>query len=179
MHIRGPKKDLDKRQATIQVCVRMKGDQIVAPTLIFRNANPAENRYEMPPGLVNRKVHFDSRVGPESSFYDERVNVMWQEKAWADESVSLQYLQDLNQEVMHLCGPPKPNGVRSLKVALQMDNLNTQNTPLIREFCWNNDIFILNTAKDCTDVSALIDRHLRKRIKGYTLSSKIAVFMCF
>ena len=101
----------------------MKGEQIVKPTLIFRNANPAENRYEMPPGLRNRKVHFDGRTGPESSFYDERVDVMWQEKAWADEHVSLQYLHNFNQQVMHLCGPPKPNGVRSPKIALQFDNL--------------------------------------------------------
>ena len=84
VYIRGPKKDLDKRQATIQACVRVKGDQIVAPTLIFRNVNLAENRYEIPPGLVNRKVHFDVRTGPESSFYDKRVNVMWQEKAYKE-----------------------------------------------------------------------------------------------
>ena len=36
-HIRGPEKNLDKRQASIQVCIRVKGDQIVAPTLIFLN----------------------------------------------------------------------------------------------------------------------------------------------
>ena len=81
IHIRVPKKDLDKRQATIQVCVRVKGEQIVKPTLIFRNANPAENRYEMPPGLRNRKVQFEGRTGPEASFYDDRVDVIWQEKA--------------------------------------------------------------------------------------------------
>ena len=52
-HIRGPKKDLNKRHARIQVCGRVKGDQIVAPTLIFRCVNPAENRYEMPPALDN------------------------------------------------------------------------------------------------------------------------------
>jgi len=68
---------------------------------------------------------------------------------------------------MHLCGPPKPNGVRSPKIALQLDNLNTQNTPLIRKFCWNNDIYILNTPENCTDVRTLVDRHLGKRIKGY------------
>ena len=62
----------------------VKGNEIVAPTLIFRNVNLAENRYEMPPGLVNRKVHFDVRTGPESSFYDKRVNVMWQEKAYKE-----------------------------------------------------------------------------------------------
>ena len=45
VYIPGPKKDLDKQQATLQVCVRVKVDQIVAPTLIFQNANPAENRF--------------------------------------------------------------------------------------------------------------------------------------
>merc|ERR1719265_1113284 len=59
IHIRQPKKAIDKRQATIQVCVRVKGEQIVKPTLIFRNENLAEDRYEMPPGLRNRKVKFD------------------------------------------------------------------------------------------------------------------------
>ena len=72
-HIRGPKKDLDKQQASIQVCIRVKGDQIVAPTSIFRNANPAENRYEILPGLVNQKVHFDGRVDPESSYIVSRI----------------------------------------------------------------------------------------------------------
>ena len=109
VHIRGPKKDIDKRQATIQLFVRVEGEQIVKPTLILRSANPADNRYEMPPGLRHRKVHFEGRTGPEASFYDDRVDVMWQEKAWADETVSLQYLQNFNQQVMHLCGPPKPN----------------------------------------------------------------------
>ena len=60
IHIRGPK-DIDKRQATIQVCVRDKGEQIVKPTLICRNANPTENRYGMPSGLRNRKVQFEGR----------------------------------------------------------------------------------------------------------------------
>ena len=57
IHIRGPKKDLDKRQATIQVCVRNKGEKNVKPTLIFRNANPTENRYGMPSGLRNRRFN--------------------------------------------------------------------------------------------------------------------------
>ena len=72
IHIRVPKKDLDKRQATIQVCVRVKGEQIVKPTLIFRNANPAENRYEMPPGLRNRKVQFE---GHSDSVPDRKLEI--------------------------------------------------------------------------------------------------------
>ena len=70
VHIRGPKKDIEKRQATIQMCVRVKGKQICKPTLIFRNKNPAKNRYEMPLGLRGRKVQFDGRTGNEASFYD-------------------------------------------------------------------------------------------------------------
>ena len=41
VHIRGPKKDIDKRQATIQLFVWVEGEQIVKPTLILRSANPA------------------------------------------------------------------------------------------------------------------------------------------
>ena len=61
VHIRVPKKDIDKRQATIQLFVRVEGEQIMKPTLILRSTNPADNRYEMPPGLRHRKVHFEGR----------------------------------------------------------------------------------------------------------------------
>ena len=40
--IRAPKKDIEKRQAYIQLAIRVKGKQIVKPVLIMRNANPAE-----------------------------------------------------------------------------------------------------------------------------------------
>ena len=73
VHIQGSKQDLDKRQASIQVCIRVKGDQIVATNLIFLNANPAENRYEILPGLVNQKVHFDGRVDPGASGIVSRI----------------------------------------------------------------------------------------------------------
>ena len=33
--IRGPKKDIEKRQATLQLAIRVKGKQIVKPTLIM------------------------------------------------------------------------------------------------------------------------------------------------
>ena len=98
--IRGPKKDIEKRQATLQPAIRVKVKQIVKPTLIMRNENPAENRYEFPPGLASRKVKFEGKKGREDEFYDKRVDVMWQEKAWADEIVSTQYLENFNQQVM-------------------------------------------------------------------------------
>ena len=162
--IRGPKKDIEKRQATLQLAIRVKGKQIVKPTLIMRKENPAENRYEFPPGLASRKVNFEGKVGREDEFYDERVDVMWQEKAWADEIVSTQYLENFNEQVMYLRSKPK-RGYVEKKILVQMDNLDSQNTPNIRDFCWNNDIFILNTPENCTDLRALVDHHLGKLIK--------------
>ena len=96
----------------------MRGNNSSTDFDFSNSSNPAENRYEMPLDLDNRKVHFDGDTSPDSSFYDERVNVMWKEKAWTNESVSLQYLQNFNQQVMHLYGPSKLDGVRSPKIAL-------------------------------------------------------------
>ena len=69
--VRGPKKDIEKRQATLQLAIRVKGKQIVKPTLIMR--------YEFPPGLASRKVKFEGKIGREDEFYDKRVDVMWQD----------------------------------------------------------------------------------------------------
>ena len=44
----------------------MTGDNSSTDFDFSNPTNPAENRYEMPPGLVIWKVHFDVRVGPES-----------------------------------------------------------------------------------------------------------------
>ena len=81
VHIQQPKKGIDKRLTTIQVCVRVKGEQIVKPTLIFRNQNPAEDRYEMPPYPRNHSVEFDGQEGPEQLFYDDRADIMWQSQS--------------------------------------------------------------------------------------------------
>ena len=35
------------------------------PTLIMRNENAAENRYEFPPGLASRKIKFEGKKGRE------------------------------------------------------------------------------------------------------------------
>ena len=58
VYMRGPKKDITKRLATMQVCIRVQGKQIMKPTLILRNEHPAEDRYAMSPGLAKREVVF-------------------------------------------------------------------------------------------------------------------------
>lgn len=161
VHIRGPKKDLNKRLATLQVCVRVSGKQIVDPTIIFRNANPAEDPYTFPPGLAtrNQNIEFEGEKGPENSFYASGVDVMWQKKAWADRNVSLAYIKKFNQQVMLLCGPENDDGILTPNIGLQMDNLKSQNVEEIRQFCWDNEIFVVNTPEDCTDLRAMIQKN--------------------
>ena len=57
----------------------------------MRNENPAENRNKFQ-GLASRKIKFEGKIGRKDEFYDKRVDVMGQEKAWADEIVSRQYV---------------------------------------------------------------------------------------
>ena len=170
VHIQGPRKDLTKRQATLQLCVRVQGEQIVRGTIIFFNKNPAENRYELPPGLASRTVTFEGKQGREDEFYDDSVDVMWDPKAWASQPISKQWFEKFIEQTEHLKGPQvdydMDDAIRTPKIAVQADNLSCQNVEDIREMCWNEEIFIVNTPANCTDCTAVIDDGPGKLIKG-------------
>ena len=60
---------LDKRQATLQLCIRAGGEQNVKPAIIFRgkgNVSPAEK-----------------------ATYDKGVDVYFQKSAWMDSDLSM------------------------------------------------------------------------------------------
>lgn len=67
-----PSTGLDKRQATLQLCVRAGGEQNVKPAIVFRgkgNVSPAEK-----------------------ALYDKRVDVYFQKSAWMDSDLNMQWL---------------------------------------------------------------------------------------
>ena len=66
-----PSSGLDKRQATLQLCIRAEGDQNVKPALVFRG-----------------KGNISSA---EKDSYDERVDVYFQQNAWIDAEVNMQW----------------------------------------------------------------------------------------
>ena len=66
--------DLDKRQATLQLCIRALGQQPI-PVIIFRG------KAEYDP--TKEKHHIANREKEEESYPDD-VKVFWQAKAWAD-----------------------------------------------------------------------------------------------
>ena len=67
-----PSTGLDKRQATLQLCIRAGGEQNVKPAIIFRgkgNVSPAEK-----------------------AMYDKGVDVYFQKSAWMDSDLNMQWL---------------------------------------------------------------------------------------
>ena len=68
-----PSSGLDKRQATLQLCIRADGEKNVKPALIFRG----KGRVAM----------------AEKGKYDKRVDVYFQQNAWMDEEINMQWVQ--------------------------------------------------------------------------------------
>ena len=68
-----PPSGLDKRQATLQLCIGADGEQNVKPALIFRGK-----------GRVATE---------EKEKYDKRVDVYFQQNAWMEEEINMQWVQ--------------------------------------------------------------------------------------
>ena len=68
-----PSSGLDKRQATLQLCFGADGEQNVKPALIFRGK-----------GRVATE---------EKEKYDKGVDVYFQQNAWMDEEINMQWVQ--------------------------------------------------------------------------------------
>ena len=164
VYIKGAKKDLTKRLATMQLCARLEGEQLMKPVIIMRNQNPCEDRFEIPDGLKRRLVDFNhnGELKREDEWYDERVIVMWDEKAWFSKPVAIQWFELFEESTRSL-----RKGInKTPSITIQQDNLGTQNIREIKKFTWEHGMFITNTPEDCTDAVALVDHHLGRRVKG-------------
>lgn len=74
MWVSQPSSGLDKRQATVQLCIRAEGDQNVKPALVFRGKG---------------NITF-----LEKENYGERVDVYFQQNTWMDTAVNLQWCKN-------------------------------------------------------------------------------------
>ena len=72
MWVSQPSSGLDKRQATLQLCIRAEGQQSVKPAIVFRGK-----------GNVSTE---------EKAQYDEGVDVYFQSCAWMDSEMNMQWV---------------------------------------------------------------------------------------
>ena len=123
---------LSKRQGTINLTIRAEGEQVVKPEMIFRGEEcPTE--------------------GEEAELYKRLTNikVRFQRKAWADEKICIEFLEDFREQTLDIG-----------EVLLGCDNHGSQQTPACRAFMQLMDIVPAWTPADCTDVVSPVDKNV-------------------
>jgi hypothetical protein len=131
---------LEKRQCTVQLCIRAEGPQHVRPMLIFRGL-----------GQVSRS---------ELDFYAAMTDivVVWQPKAWADRRVMMDWLDTFSDDIG---GDPTTRE----EVMLGMDQHGPQMVDEFLQGMRENRVYGVYTPVNCTDVAAPIDHHVGARLK--------------
>ena len=164
VHVKGARTAQDQKRATMQVCLRVKGPQVVPLVLVLHNDNPGENRFQFPPGLAARKpVTFNgsSIAKPEQEWYDKSIVTMWDKRAWFSAPVAKDWYEWFLK---------KTEGVRKSvgkvpSIALQVDNLKQQIHPKLQHLLFDNGVFMQKIPPNCTDILALIDHNIGKYLK--------------
>ena len=130
---------LDKRMATIQLCLRAAGEQIVRIAIVFRGKGV---------GLcAEERVAYAALSG--------LLAVYFQPKAWVDEYVALLWLEQFIAET----------GNSQHEKLLGMDQHGAQMTSTFQTRCIDKDIIPAYTPPDTTDVTAPCDHHVFARLK--------------
>ncbi|XP_028404065.1 tigger transposable element-derived protein 2-like [Dendronephthya gigantea] len=103
-----PSSGLDKRQATLQLCIRAEGEQNVKPAIVFR-------------GKGNLSIF-------EKEQYDKGVDVFYQPSAWMDTEVNMQWVK---QTLVPGIGKDKDDKV------IFVDNVGFQQSKTFHQVCRN------------------------------------------
>jgi hypothetical protein len=82
------------------------------------------------------------------------VVIRFQDSAWADERISMQYLETFRQAT-----------IDQGEVLLGMDNHGAQSTPLCREFMAQMGIVPAYTPANCTDCVSPVDKNVAETLK--------------
>ena len=130
--------DAGKRFCTVQMTIRAGGPQIVPCELIFRRKDSD--------GLSDAELaHYAALPG---------IRVRFQDKAWADEGVILDYLCDFRRDTQDVG-----------EVMLGMDNHGSQQTPLCRALMEYLHMVPVYTPPNCTDVVSPCDHHVGRHLQ--------------
>ena len=163
VHIKGARKSQEQKRTTMQVCIRVEGEQPVPLVLVLTNKNHASNRFEMPPGLASRKVSFNGSTikKVESDWYDKSVVTMWDPKAWFSADVA----EDWYEWFLKKTSKVRKSRRKKPSISLQVDNLKQQIHPRIQHKLFDAGVFMQKLPPNCTDILALIDHNIGKFLK--------------
>ena len=129
---------LDKRQATIHMCIRAKGEQFMPCFIIFRGLScPTESEREQ---------------------LDAFDNIMWafQKKAWADGKYSRMWMRTFGRLV---------NERAPGEHLLLLDELGCQKTSRFNDVAFAHDVFPFPLPPCCTDIVQPVDHNVGAKLK--------------
>lgn len=132
-----PGSGLDKRQATLQLCIRAEGEQTVKPAIIFR-------------GKGNVSV-------AEKDKYDPDVHVYFQSNAWMDAEVNLKWTK-------HTLKDGLKDDLNTEKV-LFADNVGFQQAQAFHEACREMDTVVYLLPDNHTDKVQPVDAGFGRMMK--------------
>ena len=153
--IRGSKHDMSKRQASIIVTVRAVPPQTVKPILVFKAVPKMTMRDD---GLVEIDCRRASRL---KESYDPRVDVLFQENAWADCDI-MDCWGELFQKQTRPDSDENPKFFR----IVGLDNLNSQSTADFQMTLKSWGVKLVYTPEDCTDLCAVVDDEIGDFLKS-------------
>ena len=132
---------LDKRQATLHICIRGAGEQIMELLMIFANA-----RNFLP--SVDEQQILDALPGMKWAF---------QPNAWADGAYSMAWLRWFVKKL-------RANGDTSWHL-LTLDSLRAQQTKQFNDYCFQNKVLPWPIPATCTDVYQAVDDNIGNQMK--------------
>ena len=130
---------LDKRQASLQLCIRAEGEQLVRIAIIMRGTGVR---------LCKEEKEAYARLRP-------FIAVYFQPKAWVDSAINLIWFKQFVTETNSLSG----------EKLLGMDRHGPQTTEIFKSIMQNHNTVPAYTPPDCTDSVAPCDHHVFARIK--------------
>jgi hypothetical protein len=130
---------LEKRQATLHLCIRADGEQFMPPFILFSGA-----------GFI---------TADEVEYLDSLPNIRWdfQENAWANAVYSRKWLRHFVSQIHQKCP-----GEHHL---LFLDKLSAQEGKVFNKIAMNNRIFPFPIPPNCTDVLQPVDHNVGARLK--------------
>ena len=133
----------DKRQATVLLIINANGSQELIPLIVFRGEPSNEG------GSIFEK---------EKDRYHPRVIVNFNEKAWNNGALFLQWITDELIPIM------KPTAIDPVLVA--MDCVSFHKTPEVLETLKSNHCQVVMVPPGCTGILQPLDTHINKPFKA-------------
>jgi len=149
--VKGSKRDLSKRLATLQLTFTACAPQRIKQIIVFRGTpQPLVSNFSNNFRAKLQRLENERKKMPKS------IGVMWQKCAWFDTSMCLSYAKFFKEQISD-----------NYENLVGIDNLSAQCSPMfktkMREEC---NSLLLYTPEGCTDVCAVTDFGLGKAVKS-------------